>query len=342
MPTNFVDFREVKARVSIRDALARYHFLDGLKDKGNGNLVGPCPIHGGKNPNAFHVSTEKNAFNCFTSCGGGNVLDLVAKVERVSVRDAALNLADWFGITTTREATSRASRKATKEERVEATTRPARDQATRGHNGREESVINPPLDHELKTLDPKHPYLLERGLTPETVKAFGLGFCSRGLMKNRIAIPIHVRGELVAYAGRAVDPELAKEKGKYLLPAGFQKSHVVYNLDRARKSGGEGLVLCEGMFDVMRVHAAGYPNVVALMGSSLSEFQEQLLVDSTDRLMLMLDGDEAGHKCLREFYRRMRRRLFLREVHLEDGEQPDNLSPERIRELLEVGQASQG
>src|SRR5438128_2172012 len=110
MPTKFIDFREVKSRVGIRDALGHYGFLDALKDKGGGKLVGPCPIHNGKNPNGFHVNTEKNIFHCFTSCAGGNVLDLVMKVEGCTLREAALKLADWFGIeSTTREATQRAS-----------------------------------------------------------------------------------------------------------------------------------------------------------------------------------------------------------------------------------------
>jgi DNA primase len=78
----------------------------------------------------------------------------------------------------------------------------------------------------------------------------------------------------------------------------------------------------------------GFPNTVALMGSSLSEHQEHLLVNATDRLVLMFDGDEAGTKCLRDFYSRLRRRVFLKEVHLEDGEQPDGLTPERVKELL--------
>src|SRR5262249_40949158 len=116
------------------------------------------------------------------------------------------------------------------------------------------AVVNPPLDHELKSLDQKHEYLAKRGLTPATVKTFGVGFCSRGLMKGRIAIPIHnERAELVAYAGRAIDSELAKE-GKYKLPAGFKKSHVVYNLHRAREHVSKGLIVVEGFFDAMKVH----------------------------------------------------------------------------------------
>ncbi len=63
---------------------------------------------------------------------------------------------------------------------------------------------NPPMTFELKNLDVKHPYLKQRGVGAKTIKEFGLGYCNRGLMKDRVVIPIHnPKGELVAYAGRA-------------------------------------------------------------------------------------------------------------------------------------------
>jgi DNA primase len=176
--------------------------------------------------------------------------------------------------------------------------------------------------------------LWQRGLTVPTVKTFGIGFCSRGILRGRIAIPIHERGELVAYAGRAIDDELATKEGKYKLPTGFKKSHVLHNLNRATEHAHKGLIVVEGFFDAMKVHQAGFPNVVALIGSTVSEQQEKLLRESTDRLTLMFDGDDAGAKCLREFYAKLRRTMFLKEVHLEDGEQPDSLTEDRIRELL--------
>lgn len=328
MPTRWIDFTALKHQVPIRAVLERYGYLEQLKDKGGGKLSGPCPIHGGKNPNGFHVSTQKNVFNCFTKCGGGNVLDLVMKVEDCDIRDAGLKLADWFEVHPTREATKQAPKKATldTEKRVEATAEEVKT---------EESAVNPPLDHELKTLDPKHPYLRERGLTAETIAKFGIGFCSRGLMKGRVAIPIHnERGELVAYAGRAVEPDLAKAEGKYKLPSGFQKGHVVYNLHRALKYAGSGLVVVEGFFDCAKIWQADFGNVVALMGATMTEEQEELLANATNRLYLMFDGDEAGVAGLRKVYGRLRRRMFLKEVHLEDGEQPDNLPAERIQALL--------
>jgi len=326
MPTRFVDFREVKRQVPIRDVLARYQFLERLRDKGQGRLVGPCPLHDGKNPNSFHVNTDKNVYNCFSSCGGGNILDLVMKVEGCSLREAGLKLAEWFNVEL-----DGSREKQRRDARGEA---PATPVSPKHEPPTPAAALNPPLDHELKSLDQKHPYLAERGLTPATVQTFGVGFCSRGLMKGRIAIPIHnERGELVAYAGRAIDAEQAKT-GKYKLPTGFQKGHVVYNLHRAKEEVGQGLIVVEGFFDAMKVHQAGFRNVVALMGSSMTEEQERLLAAATDRLVLMFDGDEAGVAALRKVYGRSRRRTFLREAHLESGEQPDSLADERLKELL--------
>lgn len=113
---------------------------------------------------------------------------------------------------------------------------------------------NQPLTFTLKNLNPKHPYLKERGLNKETVHHFGLGHCSRGLMKERIAIPINnEQGELVAYAGRYAG-EPPEDEEKYLLPPGFGKSQVLFNLDQARElATDQGLIVVEGFFDVFNL-----------------------------------------------------------------------------------------
>ena len=327
MATRWIDFAELKRQVSITDVLARYGILDGLREKKPGKLVGSCPIHGGKNGTSFNVDSGKNVFHCFSQCGGGNVLDLVMKLEDCSIREAGEKLSDWFELRFDRRGGIAKTAKR----------RPRPRSATASHNsGRSDaSPVNPPLERPLKGLNHDHPYLVERGLTVPTIKEFGIGHCTRGLMRGRIAIPIHdEHGILVAYAGRAVDRELAEAHGKYRLPDRFKKSFVLFNLHRAAEHADQGLIVVEGFFDCFNVHQAGYPNVVALMGSTLSDPQEELLLGHADRIALMFDGDEAGTKCLREFYGRLRRRLYLREIHLEPGEQPDALSDERIRQLL--------
>lgn len=329
MATRWIDFTALKHQVSIRDVLARYGFADGLHEKKRGKLVGACPIHGGKNGTSFNVDTEKNVFHCFSQCGGGNVLDLVMKLEKCSIREAGEKLADWFGLQFERGKRNGATNAA------QATPEPPERSAAHTSERVDAPCVNPPLERPLRDLNPDHPYLVQRGLTIPTIKTFGIGYCTRGLMRARIAIPIHDEDRnLVAYAGRAVDDGLAQEKGKYRLPDGFKKSAVLFNLNRAKEHADGGLVVVEGFFDCFKVHQAGFPNVVALIGSTLSEHQEQLLLDHCDRLDLIFDGDEAGTKCLREFYGRLRQRLYLREIHLDAGEQPDNLSEERIRKLI--------
>src|SRR5690242_11483130 len=94
--TEWVDFKAVKAAVTMQMVLDRYG-VKGLKQKGS-ELRGPCPIHKGDGERCFHANTDKNNFQCFSCHARGNVLDFVAKMENCSVRDAALKLAGWFGV----------------------------------------------------------------------------------------------------------------------------------------------------------------------------------------------------------------------------------------------------
>ncbi len=185
-------------------------------------------------------------------------------------------------------------------------------------------------------LDLKHPYLEGRGVTPELAAAFGVGYCARGMMGGRIAIPIHdAAGNLVAYAGRWPGEPPAGEE-RYKLPVGFKKSLVLYNLHRLKYS--EEVVLVEGYWSVMRLYDLGVP-AVALMGRSLSPQQEELLVSAgvkrgVKRLVLLLDGDVPGRQAAAELLPRLARRFFVRLVEPPDDAQPDTISPETLRELL--------
>lgn len=94
----WVDFRELKEKVSFEVVLDRYEILERMK-RVPGGLRGPCPIHQGNHPKQFAVSTSKRAYYCFGRCrSGGTVLDFVARMEGVSLRAAALLLANWFDL----------------------------------------------------------------------------------------------------------------------------------------------------------------------------------------------------------------------------------------------------
>jgi len=154
--------------------------------------------------------------------------------------------------------------------------RPATKSATATFTKAESDAPNPPLKFRLDKLQWDHPYLVERGLTLETLVDFGVGYCDKGMMAGRITIPIHsMEGQVVAYAGRHVgDPP--EGTPKYKLPPGIRKSLELSNLDRAKTESGP-LIVVEGFFDAMILHQFGHRKAVALMGSSLSPIQEALI-----------------------------------------------------------------
>jgi DNA primase len=253
------------------------------------------------------------------------VLDFVAAMDKCSVRDAGLKLQDWFGAAAVNGTRSAA---AAGEPKTQADAQLAREEGAAAP-----AAANKPLGFQLKGIDHGHPYLAGRGISKETAETFGAGFfAGKGSMSGRIAIPIHnERGELVAYAGRSVDGS----EPRYKLPAGFHKSQVLYNLHRARKAGQEGLIVVEGFFDAMKLHQAGYPFVVALMGCTIAEEQERLLVANANMVLIMLDGDQAGRKGTDELLLRLGRKVWTKVITLPAGKQPDMLTTEELQQLLD-------
>ena len=131
--------------------------------------------------------------------------------------------------------------------------------------------------------------------------------------------------------GRSIDDS----EPKYKLPTGFKKSHVLFNFHRVLESGkGRAVILVEGFFDSMKIHQAGFPNVIALMGSTISNHQEQLLVDHFKEVIVMLDGDEGGRAATSDITYRLMRKTFVRVVDVPDNKQPDQLPTEEIQALL--------
>jgi len=316
----WVDFKTIKETVGIQAVLQRYGVK--LKRAGKNELRGPCPIHGRKQgSDSFHASTAKNAFQCFDpSCQAhGNVLDLVAAMERCSVREAAVKLSGWYGISSGGGGDQRSAA-------------PATGSKLAPEKVGERAEPNKPLTFRLQGIDSAHPYLASRGINRETAESFGVGFFpGKGSMTGRLVIPIHnEKGELVAYAGRSIDGS----EPKYKLPAGFKKSLELYALHRATSPEGGGVVVVvEGFFDCLKVWQAGLP-AVALMGCSLSQEQEDLLAGHFRGVWLMLDGDEAGRKATADILPRLAQRLFVKVVDVGDGRQPDQLTDREIAVLL--------
>lgn len=339
MPKNqFVDFKAVKAAITMEQVLQHYGLLDQFKRSGD-SLSGPCPIHKGTNPTQFRVSVSKNIWNCFSECKhGGNTLDFIAKLENVTIHAAALKAIEWFQLD--QEAMSADSESAS--EQAGDTLKPTavgRQKSETKPPAQESTKPNQPLKFRLDKLDLNHPYLTERGLTTKTIVDFGVGFCSKGMMADRIAIPIHnLEGKVMAYAGRWPG-EPAEDTPKYKLPQGFRKSLELFNIDRAIMEPPEKpLVIVEGFFGAMRLHQHGCRKVVALMGSTMSTAQEETIRKHTNHdshIIVILDEDEAGRLGREDVAVRLSRFAFVR-VHVfdEKDKQPEHMTDEEIAAAL--------
>jgi 5S rRNA maturation endonuclease (ribonuclease M5) len=322
----WVDFKAVKESVSMETALARYGIR--LRRISSDYLRGACPLpahQSGSSNQSFIVNTQKNIWSCQSiSCiaarggrVGGNVLDFVALMDSCSIRDAALSLQRSLGGTAC----------------LGGFWSKQRLHGSEGAACFQADVRYRPLSFTLSGVDCRHPYLAERGITPDVARLFGVGrYAGRGIMSGRIVIPIHSpQAALVAYVGRSIDGR----EPRYRFPAGFRKSHILFNLHRAVKEPDRRtVVVVEGFFDCMKVHQAGYRSVVALMGSTLSEDQAELLRQTFQEALLMLDGDDTGRAATRIIAARLRQHLSVKLAHVPAGRQPDQLSLNEIQSLL--------
>jgi DNA primase len=304
-----VNFAAIKQGVMLEAVLRHYKVAD-LKGGRAGRYRGRCPIHQGEGRDAFHVDVKRKIFHCFSCGAGGDVLDLVALLNKCSLREAALQLKDWFlpGAATSGDP-------------------PIKQRVTKG-----KISVNPPLPFTLRGVDGGHAYLAGRDIDERTAARFGVGFYrGPGLMSGRVVIPIHdERGRLVAYAGRSVDGR----QPRYRFPAGFGKSQVLFNFHRAAATRSETALVVEGFFDCLRISQTGFGGVVALMGTELYEHPTQLLRDRFSRVLLLLDGDEAGRLARDRVAARLRDRCEVRVIELPEGAQPDQLPDCELRELI--------
>jgi DNA primase len=312
MQNQWVDYRHLKDSIGMTKVFEHYGLS--FRQISPTDVRGHCPlpVHQSQDSkDSFGASIARDIWSCLSeTCvqarggkKGGNVLDFVAWMENCSIRDAALKLSEWFSV--------------------------EGGLPGKNGNGNGNGSVNEPLLTSLEVMP--HLYTEERGIKAKTAKLFGIGYYTGdGVLNGRIVIPIHNEsGDLIGYCGRGLNGD----EPRYLMPVGFRKSLVLFNLHRAAKVG-KVVILVEGFFGCMKLHQAGYPNAAALMGSSMSESQEELLLAAFDYVILMMDGDDAGRRCAMKTADRLVRKVFVRMVDLPEGMQPDQLPPEEIDGLL--------
>lgn len=274
------------------------------------NFVGLCPFHGEKTP-SFSVSREKGSYYCFGCKRGGDVIDFVVELDRLTFVEAVESLARRFGIELP----------------------PSSPQAQQRR--REEDALLDALDAAQAFFsrrlgdDRPRAFLEARGVSIELAATFGLGYAAAdwsalnnelhrrfservliasGLVvegeagrrwdrfRDRITIPIRLaRGTLVAFGGRAVGDDHPKYVNSPETSL-FSKSHVLFALDRATRAFAENrrAVVVEGYFDCMAMHTAGITETVATLGTALTEHHARELARRAERVVVCYDGDDAG------------------------------------------------
>jgi len=339
MKKNWIDFRDLRSKLDF--ALVLEHYSVEVKRKGNQHH-GYCPLpnhNGRRNSPSFSANLEKGIFQCFGCGAKGNTLDFAALMEKrdpkdgASLHDVAVKLQERFcpELGSSNERETPVANKPPKPKQKDP-----KDDRSR--------IVNEPLNFELKDLDATHPYLLGRGFTPETIERFGLGFCSRGYCKDRVAIPLHDHeGGLVGYAGRVVDDTTITEGNpRYKFPGErerdgkvyeFRKTLFLYNGFRIKAPVDE-LIIVEGFTGVWWLDQNSLPNVVATMGADCSEKQAKLvvsLVKPTGKVWIMPDGDKAGERHAQSLLIQISPHCSMRWLKLQEGKQPTDLSREELK-----------
>ena len=300
---------EVRQTNDIVDVISQYVRL---KRSGR-NYFGLCPFHNEKSP-SFSVSPEKQIFHCFGGGVGGNVFTFLTKIEGINFVEAVQNLAERANIQLpTLENNLDSKKEALKSKVYQVNEFTA--------NYYHENLYKP----ESKIAQE---YIKKRKLSNETLKSFKIGFSGKfdelykelkkqgfeereilesGLVnkndrgqyidryRNRLMFPIcDVRGRVIAFGGRVLDDS----KPKYInSPENivYSKGRHLFGLNVAKKYDiKKRLLIVEGYMDVISLHQRGIHNVVASLGTALTQQQGYLLRNNTEQIVLSYDSDEAG------------------------------------------------
>lgn len=328
------------------------------------NYVGLCPFHADSNP-SFCVSAEKGVYRCFGCGESGNAISYLMKARGMSFVESAELLARHAGIELRFEDGDRASYARSKDRRRWLL------EVNREAHQFFRSALDGPLG------EPGRTYLAERGIGRKMISTFQIGFCPTGAqlyetfvkkgvplnlaeelglvvksrrtgsywdrLSGRVIFPIlTVGGEIAGFSGRALPGEPGPKYLNSPESEVFKKSELLFGLVQAREGikRNDCSVLVEGQLDVVALREAGVENVVAPLGTALTEHQCAVLRRFAPNVVLMFDGDDAGRKATwRAMTLLMNQGLYGRVAVLPVGEDPDTLLRSRgvsgVREVLD-------
>jgi DNA primase len=341
---------EVKQKIDIVEVIGQYTALK----KAGRNLTALCPFHSEKHP-SFFVYPEQQSWHCFGACNtGGDVFAFIMKKEGLEFGEALRTLANRVGVTLpSRERLE--ERREEKEEFIKVN----EAAALYYHN----LLINSAAAARAKS------YLEKRGLTPQTIADFQLGYApdswdalknylkekghseetttTAGLLikgedgrtydrfRGKLIIPIgDIKGRVTGFGARALDDSLPKYINSPQSPT-FDKSSTLYGIDRAaatiRKQ--DRAIIMEGYMDVIMAHQCGVSEAVASMGTAITEKQVNILKKLSRNLLLALDADAAGEEAvLRTVGYENILNAEMRVIILPEGKDPDEVISGNIEE----------
>ncbi len=338
---------EVKSRLDIVEHISDYVQLK----RSGANYKGLCPFHNEKTP-SFMVHPAKQIFHCFGCNAGGDVFTFTMKHEGLSFPEALSLLARRAGVEL----------------------KPQNGYKKGEREGLKAAVVEAMsfFETELKRSKVAGEYIKERGLTPEIVKEFSIGYVPQGwhnllnhlkkkgfkedviikaglavkgdrgpydVFRARLIFPIlDMHGEPVAFGGRVIDdgqPKYLNSPESTL----FKKSETLYALSHSREAvRKEGFAaVCEGYLDAIMCHQHGIQNVVAPLGTALTAGHLKKLLRHTEDIVLVFDGDSAGVAAARRSLDLiMDQNLRVKVLMLPEGEDPDSiLRSEGSEKMLE-------
>ena len=344
-----MDFVEqLKSSVDIVGVIGEYVRL---RKSGANRYMGLCPFHNEKRP-SFTVHVVHQFYKCFSCGAGGDVVKFVMEKEGLSFYEALKLLAERYGIPMPKR-----SQYADEDSKLRGALLTMHELAQENFR----ASLNGPAGEAARG------YLARRGVAPETVEQFGLGYADRsgrallrlfeqrdfpaaqmeqsGLVvkrqdgsfydrfRNRLMFPIHNEsGKIIGFGGRAL---AAEDEPKYLNSSEtpiYKKSYVLYNLHRAKEAirKEDRVILVEGYMDAIGVTAAGFRAVVASCGTSLTAQQVQALKRFSQKIAVNFDPDAPGANAAeRSINLLLEEGMHVRIMELDGGLDPDEYCKQR-------------
>lgn len=348
---------EIKSRNDIVDVISQYVVL---KRKGR-NYFGLCPFHNEKSP-SFSVSPDKQIFKCFGCNVGGDVFRFIMKIENVNFVESVQILAKRVGIEVKTNLTEKDEKIARLKEKVYALNKEAAEFYHRKlyeptSKQAQEYIKKRKLDNNtLKSFligysgnnNELYNHLKEKGFDEETMLASSLiGKNENGRMydkfRNRLMIPIQdIRNRVIAFGGRVLDDS----KPKYInSPENivYSKGRNLFGLNVAKRNVNgilKRILIVEGYMDAISLYQRGITNVVASLGTALTDNQGRLLRRNAEQVILGYDADGAGQNAIMRGISILQSMgIDLRILQIYDAKDPDEFiikyGPDKFKKCMD-------